>query len=285
MNIVFSFLFFLALALSAIAETGVSGFAIMHPKFPCSDFLAQFKGVKSPRIAILSHTFGTSDICLKRFLGLPGSKTVEVHIDNGPARFNRRIGSGELSPWANFTNYYRLWDKNDKRLIQDLTKRARQWAAFARNYPQVRWLMSDGLESRGNATGAKNRIKTIRKWWPYKVVHNPIYPRDNRIVGADFLELHGSTWKKHRAGETIFNLDGSGIGFNSAEWGRVNHEVRSSEVPRLLERARREGVLFFLWDAESQGLGFGDKPFVYPKSRKFVIRFIVLKNGWLKKYG
>lgn len=242
------------------AQAGQSAFALLHPKFPCTEFLLQYGDVQHPTIALLDGTFGKDSHCLKRFLALPNKKTIEIHI-----RYLKK-------------NQVELLDKSL------LRRRASHWESLRIKYPNNRWLLSDGLESHDNKSSAKKRISYIRKFFYGEIVHNPLVPRDPLSVGADFIELHSDRYVTFKGRNSIFNYDGYGI--NYSQTAPERHLFRTS-VPSVrldLEKAKRTNSLIFLWDAPAQGIlptGYNSDP----TKRIFYNTWTFIKRDLLRQYG
>lgn len=215
----------------ASAEVGLSAFAIQHPKFPCTKFLEAFKGVKSPAISILDGWFGKDRKCLNRFLAMPsvGTKLVQIHIQYVP---KNRV------------------EVLDKRL---LSARAKTWEHYRQVYPDVRFLLSDGLESHDHSGTAKRRVLFIKKYFHGKIVHNPLIERDPDIVNADYIELHEPRYRKSWGRKTIFNYDGFGVDYRNEGRGRIPFQTSVSAVRSDITKAKRDGSIVFLWDCYGQG--------------------------------
>jgi hypothetical protein len=242
------------------AEVGLSAFAIQHPKFPCTKFLEAFKGVKSPKIAILDGWFGSDRRCLDRFLALPnsGTKLVQIHI--------RYVPKSQV-------------EGLDKNL---LSARAKKWEHYRIKYPHVRFLLSDGLESHDYSGTAKRRVLFIKKYFHGKIVHNPLNERDPDIVGADYIELHEPRYRKSWGRKTIFNYDGFGVDYRNEGRGRIPFQTSVSAVRSDIAKAKRDGSLVFLWDGPSQGIYDNRRP-IDARFRRYEIIGNSIKNDLLKR--
>jgi len=242
------------------AQAGQSAFALLHPKFPCTEFLLQYGGVQHPTIALLDGTFGNNTHCLRKFLALPNKKTIEIHI--------RYVKKNQL-------------ELLDKRLLR---RRASKWEHLRRKNPENRWLLSDGLESHDSQASAKKRISYIRKFFHGEIVHNPLVPRDPRSVGADFIELHSDRYITYKGRRSIFNYDGYGINYSPTAPERDLFRTSVSSVRIDLEKAKRTNSLIFLWDAPAQGI----LPTRYnpdPTKRTFYNTWTFIKRDLLRQYG
>jgi hypothetical protein len=243
---------------SALGEVGLSAFALQHPKYPCAKFLEAYKGVASPSVAILDGWFGSDVKCLNRFLSLhsSGTKLVQIHIRYVPK------------------NQIEYLD------VKTLSRRARKWEGYAKKYPNVKWLLSDGLESHDSARSAKRRISFIKRYFHGPIVHNPLNERDPDIVGADYIELHEPRYRKSWGRKTIFNYDGFGVDYRNEGRGLVPFQTSIPKVRSDIAQARRDGSIVFLWDCYGQGTcrtGVSSDP----TKRSFEIIGNTIKNSLL----
>lgn len=249
----------LMLSSTAFAQAGQSAFAIMHPKYPCAKFLHQYKNVAHPTIAILDGTFGNDKRCLKKFLSMPNNKTIEIHI-----RYVKK-------------NVVETFDRTV------LSVRARKWESFRKQYPNNRWILSDGLESHSSVAKSKQRINFIRKYFNGQIVHNPFVPRDPYTVGADLIELHAARYTAFKGRSSIFNYDGFGIYYDLKDRGRDLFQTSVADVRRDIEKAKKHNSIIFLWDAPGQGL-FSAGPNPDPIKRTFYSNWTAIKRELLKSY-
>lgn len=272
----------LLLSSTAIAEIGVSAFAIQHPEFPCDSFLRQFWGVNKKTIAVLDKSFGESFSCLTRFSKMSGHKTIIVHMSNEAGRRNKRLQSYEHLPKLDLSGYYRFW-RDTKSLPGSMRQSLIRWKQLQLKYRNLKLIISDGLESNDFRSSARRRINLLRRYTGVQIVHNPLVPRDPAIVDADFIELHGDF--PYRVGKRgcIYSLDGAGIYFSGNRPEDGLSEIPASLMPFIFSEARRADCLFFIWEARAQGLdGLPWKP---PRNRSFRIRGASVINDWLKTYG
>jgi len=272
----------ISLCTSAYADVGVSAFAMLHSKFPCEDYLRLFRYSPVAFTSILIGTFGNNKRCLKKFLRLKKKKIVQIHVSNEAGRRNGKLLAGELLPQYSISQYGKAWEGLSPKAINSLLLRVEPYASLTKDYPDVEWLISDGLESNDSITAAKNRIATLRKKWPHKIVHAPLHARRKwRDTGADAIELHGLSPKLSMP--CISNLDGADIDFKDGR-GSATRGISADEVPSYIRKYKHRGCKVLLWWSSLQGTRQGWKP---PFEREFKI-FSEQSSSvkkWLRRYN
>lgn len=254
---------------SASPRLGVSAFAIEHPGYPCDDLMYILEGVRRPAVAVLENTFGQDKRCLNRLLKKK-NLTLQVHITNEATRDTpHRMTRNELGWWMTNKQYSAAWEVGRRDIIEGYRKRLRKWRSIQAQNPHVQYWISEGLESNGSVKAAERRLQEIRRYLPgAKRVWCPLrLDRPGRPSNAHFVELHGSKLVEPWPQRSIFNYDGTGIGFMGEKRGTPLFEVPAADVFGDIRKARREGVHFFLWESPSQGLARAD--WAYPRNRNF----------------
>lgn len=234
---------------------GYSSFALLHPRFPCSDFIRVVSSHKKPVVSVLWGTFGRSRNCLGRTLGLIKNRPhmLEIHFSNEPCRFNKRCHQGEFLPRYSIAKLNRLLIHHSPLVTRQIRKRVRAILNFILPVinENTRPVLSVGLEDRYWTKSFDYLHSIIKEEWPYETSRNPVV-RTNHIGDADFIERHGLHVSCDS--RTIVNNDGSNLPIGQ----------RSDFYKR---HANCRAVLF--WRQESQGI-FG-KNFIPPRDRIFKI--------------
>lgn len=278
------FLISLFIACNSFADTGLSAYALLSPKYPCADFLRVFNGIPIKRTAILDSTFGHDTTCLKKFLNLPGKKLVEIHISNEAGRHSKTLGNSDFLPNLSEVAYNSLWEMKSHIVVDPFIARIVYWSNFAKSYPHTRWLMSDGLESRGSLLAANNRISMMKKYWKGKIVYNTAYSARTSKGGADYKEVHDSHLYANPRADLILNFDGQGICWTCSSFGYPPFALNPNDLPQILREARLKHSLVFLWDLEGQN-STADGSYQIMQNRTYSIIASSQKNTLLKKYG
>ncbi len=191
----------------ARAQTvGATLLAAGSPRFPATEALRMFRGVKHAHAAILWDTFGRNKTFLRRFVKLRAEKiTIEIHPTCGPCRRNAGYGPQSVP--------------GERGLIRSIAN-----FALSHETPNVRFLLSLELEDQFRAEEAKDVYLRIRALWPLGIVRNAI-PAFVSAGPWDFTELHSDSAECPAAGERyIADLDGDDLGFGSklGAWLRRN---------------------------------------------------------------
>jgi hypothetical protein len=250
---------------------GISGFAMLHPKFPIKRFLRQFpRDFKAPATAVLLGYFGARYANLKAFCEHYKNTfhLVELHFGF------RDWTSRELTEWKPAA----------RKKFQDkvlLAKRAMQ-----RGNEKTVFILSPILEDDVSDVAFRRILNQTKKAFPdLLVVRCPIHKDPNKVkVRADYFERHGNmvSWPVYSEGwadydkqpaspsQFIANLDGDSIAFDNKE----KYDVQITPNQGIQYRDRHSQWFCTLsWSAEQQGLG-GTGNYQKPpvSQRKYIVR-------------
>lgn len=233
---------------STLADVGLSGFAIRHERFPCSQFLRPYRGKSKKILMILDgDLFGKSDRCILRFLNQSGKLVLVVHPRYVPKNVPEKLD-------------YKLFGSF-----------ARKWELRRKRYKNAEIYLTDGLESHSGAAAARQRVTYVRRFFKGQIVHNPLKARDPYSVGADIIELHGERYRNFRNRKTFFSYDGFGVDYLGKGRGRIPFAVPLSRVFGDITRTKRDDNILFLWDAWGQGTHTTMGARVKPRERNFIV--------------
>ena len=147
---------------------GVGYYAIQNKTFPCDRALKVYDGVKKPALMFLWSTFGTSTACVEKFIKMnKRNKEVYIHFSNECCRRNGTCQSGELLRTTSVKDLNRLLEKKDKKTLQAYEKRFDEILLFIdkmKEYNNVKWFISTGLEDNYTANAAKVVLNNLKKY-------------------------------------------------------------------------------------------------------------------------
>lgn len=281
-------LIILAAPLTAFPDTrqavvGSAMLALQHKNYPCKKALRQFRRSRVKYTSLLSNTFGNSTRCLRRFIALRSDRTyVQIYVENGAGRRNRRLKKGELFPRLTSPQYNAAWQRGDPAVILAFRKRVQRWARFARKHAseRVRFIITPILEGDTSVRVAAKMTAVTREEWPYAVGWNPhIYRGGAHRVGADLVELHGDVTRFPRAVPCIANLDGLQPALGRRNKLPIGRVLSDAKLSAWLGRVVHRCDYVQLWD---QPISNGERPgspWKPPRGRSFpmerpVIAFI-----------
>ena len=123
----------------ASAPVGVAYYALSaFSDTQCNKALSVFDGVKTPSLAILWGTFGSSTACLRRYLAAHSNvpRVLEIHITNNTCLRKKICKRGEIHQNISWREYNQLLEKNDPETISRLRKRIYKIAKTLRSIRQ-----------------------------------------------------------------------------------------------------------------------------------------------------
>ena len=259
------------------AFTGLAAFALLSEQFQgaaCGNFLKIMAVPSRPATAILYGSFGNNPGCLDRLYdqtvaaGKP--LAVEVHFSREVGRERGALGSRDF--------YGILSDKGISDLIERMSTateasvagRVMDILTLTRpGEPNIKYLLSSGLEHRYSQAARVKMLETLRKYWPYELVDNPQPMLFDSPEGI-YNEQHSYTARARRS-KCIVNADGQDVDFLSrpgiSAW---QANATRDEVTRYFQYNVGRGCISLFWYAEGQGIdGLQNSPLL---ERRFNIR-------------
>lgn len=247
---------------------GNSAFALFKPDYPCSKLIASLKGQKAIAIQALWGTFGSSTACLDKLVTQFDSITINLAIDNGAGRRNKRLKSGEILRKYGAAKLSNALESNSATAVSAIASRAVEVCNFIKQYQSINWFINVGLETNETITASKKRVSIVRESCPgYQVVWNPmVYHGGTSIAGADAIELHGHKPKFPSGKMCIANLDGTQPRY-IASYHPSSNTINLQAARQFVRKNRKRCIATFLWDGQlSNCLGQGS--WIAPKSRQ-----------------
>lgn len=238
---------------------GVSSFAIMHPRFPCNEFIRLQRVWDKPAITVLYGTFGNSSVCLSKLVAsIPVNKPIllEVHITNEACRRNRRCKRGELLPALSVNRFNTKLERLSPLVWRKVGARKEKIQKLFRSLGERREIkelfITTGLEDNYSRKAAGVMYDILnRDRIGYEIVRNPVSNRrDSRF---DFNESHGLRVKCGK-GLSIVNNDGT--------------ELTKNAMRRFFNR-HASCYALFLWYGKLQGIV--SRRFISPRNRSFEV--------------
>lgn len=234
--------------------TGVSGFAAMHPAFPCDRYLAVTNRSPRPAMSALWGTFGGETSCIVRFLQSNAHRPhlLQIHLSNETCRRNRNCQVGELFPDLTVKEYSAALERGDLAVYAQIAHRLweiRNLAELTKN-PNTTLVLDTGLEADYTQAAYEHLRYFVGLYWPYLISNSG----RTRTVDGDLDENHG-TRARCKGGTLIVNEDGS---------------KPSLKDSRNFLRQNRNCFARLLWRNEHQGRGRSGK-WTPPITRNFVI--------------
>lgn len=259
---------------------GLSAFAAMNSKFPCSTYLDTLVNVRKPAMAVLWGTFGSDKNCMRSFLNLKRyeSHLLQIHLTNqtcyehekqGDA--SRRCARGELRQGINEFTFNHLLETRDQDLKNRIIQRVRNIIAFVRDNANAntRVVLSTGLEDRYTDNAYAVMTSYIREaGWFGLTVRNPKGTHYKNFAHSNYLELHNVNvnWSNNghgkvaKPGNCIANLDGQS----------AFHDVNFQTTKAYINN-HADCYAVFLWNKDLQG--GGNTSGLKPRQRTFWLDF------------
>lgn len=238
--------------------SGCSGFAIMHPNFPCHSFLDLYpRKIKAPAVAVLWGTFGHKLRCLKHFTREFKDRPhlIEIHLSNEACRRNKRCHEGELLRPLGVRQYnHKLREGNEatRKAIQGRAKNILRTLPYIVN-ENTKILLTTGLEDNFTKEAYTQILEWVQEVWPYDVARNPLGRHGVFVGNANYLELHGLR-PNFKGKPCITNNDGVKIDMPAA-------------ADKFYRRYATSCRVQLIWFARGQGIR--GKEFLEPRSRVF----------------
>jgi len=218
---------------------GVATLALQNRRFPVDQLCRSLKNSKTPYVAFLFHSFGTSIENLKRLDRCTKNLTLQVYVSCGPCK---RPG-GTLDTWRGGIPQYRQYLRKLRRVKLALS-------------PNIRWVLIPELEDNLSPSLRLSLTQEIRKVLGLKrtsIATNPV--RASRTLSYP-LEIHDFD---ERLIASLRPLD-----IVSADG------VQEEPSPRLLSLLSTKRVRYLHWLPCWQGLVSATSPKLPIKDRRFV---------------
>lgn len=244
---------------AAVQYKGVSSYAILSPRYPCSQLLRIVRKVVHPGINALYGTFGINASCLSRIERVISNRPnlLEIFFSNEVCRRNGRCYAGELFPNLSVASFNRKLEDQDPTILPAIAQR---YDSIDRLLNKVRGpntqVLISFLEDNFTDEAYVNFTRILRGLgYQDGFSRNPVAPSRDHVV-SDAIELHG-----------LEPSTGSGIhtqliANNDGEVGRGPGAECGAFVRRFPGALAR-----FIWDREGQGYTV-DK-FTLPRDRHF----------------
>ena len=227
-----------------------SGFALLGLFSPNTiSILDPFLSLNVNKTTILWRSFGDDPTSFDTWLQTGQHHTVEIHPFNGAGRRNERLGSSDFLPSLSIEEFNHALEFRTRNV------EIRLWLAeitrFAFERPNVRWILSLGLESNYTPLAAMNLLHLVLDEWPYEIAYNPLDPLDcDYMPDIVHCETHSIPITNEHPRCIVSN---DGVEFSSKE-----------EALDFIER--NKNCIVFLWSGETQGIS---NPFVPTLDRQF----------------
>lgn len=264
-----------AAASSQVNNFGASYIAMCSRFWPCEESLTALRGAPVPRVGWLVRTFGSECKCPRRFLALPGPKTVRVHLANGtcfPER-GRRCMRGEPFMGETVASAERKVLRHSRGVIGRFRRNllnARRTLDAADARTEI--LLSPCLECPLSPAARKVLLEETQAAFPglppSSFVDNPL--RGPCLPGTT-CEVHGAAPRCPPTGRCVIDTDGDDI-----------LEVEQEAFNRAASRAD----LAFIWAPGFNLLEPGKRTFEPPgrrKTRPRAAEFLILL--WYMRSG
>jgi len=255
-------IFFLIIPLFAFAENnlGLAYYAIQHKDWPCARSLEVFKDLSNPRLSFLWRTFGDDLNCVERFLQLPTTKTLHVHLVNETCQRDSSCGKYEFVHGLSIDQYRETIIGGRANIHARLSDYLKPLQTLLQRYREgLTCSISPGLESNLSPAAAKIIIARIRPIFPHcSVVWNPV--GNNRFgiapISGTTLELHGSEPKL--SPPCIAGLDGQDIALPMRS-ALLRNFIDHRRLPQYFERMKQCSANY-LWISEFSGIANEQMP-------------------------
>lgn len=226
--------FLLALLVTTKAQAGelcVDYYAAQSPKFPCHTAMRAFKGVKRPCMAVLYKTFGESTHCIEKFAALKGKKTLKLIATNQSCERLKRCEPFDRGA-----------------TLTQIEARLQATVAIANQFqgPDLKVLISPGLEHAWSKGKQKKVFQIARKYWSGPLVNNPV-GYDAKIALSSlspYVELHAPE-SKFRGAPCIYSNDGFDINLSGQR--RIRGALSVSGLLAQIERYRKRCDYVEIW--------------------------------------
>lgn len=253
---------------------GYSAFAMMHPDFPCDEFLTMFEDVKQPAVSVLFGTFGSSLRCLDKFTDKFRDRPhlVQFHFSNEAGRRNNRLGEGEFLPHLSVGKYDAALIAMKPGTKDAIIERVQMIRITSRLISQdnTAFILGIGLEDNLSTLAARELARVIGLVWDYEMSRNPL-ETDEGLPDflVSYIERHG-VQPEFGSTPCIANPDGVSVEGNLGRFGYVPRISIPEFRVYLQENLCCKAV--FGWTAEMQGL---TNQFMPPMRRQFIVSSVL----------
>lgn len=238
---------------------GVSAFGILSENYQgevCDQLLGILSRVKRPAIALLFGSFGNNPGCLFRAMDQAAAEDkpllIEIHFAKEVGREKKDLVAPDFLPAVSHETITKLYCGMQKETEGAVARRVNQILQIVRPDPNIKYILSSGLENRFSDCAAQNILTTLKKYWPYEIADNPQNNKDRAPAGV-YSEKHN--YLARSAGHCIVNGDGQDVDFLEARpfsaW--LPHANRE-QVSEWFKWNILGGCTAFFWHAEGQGI-------------------------------